>query len=137
MSIRDSEEELFAEWRAKRPGFVSDGVVHEDTYLQSSRKLLFVLKEVNSPGVGDWDLRDFLKRGDRPQTWDNVTRWVEGIRRLTEDIPWIDFVKSQSHIGRMWLSLIWRFGTTLEKETPYFMRSSLVIVRHKEMEDND
>ncbi len=88
MSIRASEEELFAEWRAKRPGFVADGVADEDAYLQSSRKLLFVLKEVNDVDGGGWDLRKFVRDGGRAQTWNNITRWVEGIRRLTEDIPW-------------------------------------------------
>jgi len=93
MNIRTSEEELFAEWRAKRRGFVADGVVDESAYLQSSRKLLFVLKEVNDPDGGGWDLREIVKTGDRASTWNNITRWVEGIRRLDEDIPWSELVE--------------------------------------------
>jgi hypothetical protein len=88
MNIRQSENELFAEWSSKRPGFVADGVVDENAYLQSSLKLLFVLKEVNDIGGGGWDLRQFLRDGGRKQTWNNVTRWVEGIRRLPGGIPW-------------------------------------------------
>jgi hypothetical protein len=93
MNIRTSEDELFAEWRAKRRGFVADGVVDESAYLQSSRKLLFVLKEVNDPDGGGWDLREFVKTSDRTQTWNNIARWVEGIRRLDEDIPWSELVE--------------------------------------------
>jgi hypothetical protein len=88
MSIRTSEEKLFADWRVNRHGFVSDGVVDEDAYLTSCPKLLFVMKEVNDPDGGDWDLREFVRDGGRWQTWDNISRWVEGIRSLSEDIPW-------------------------------------------------
>lgn len=89
MGIREKEDELFREWKLKRPGLVADGVVNEDTYLASFPRLLFVLKEVNdTQDGGGWDLRDELKKGGRPQTWDNITRWVEGIRRLPEEIPW-------------------------------------------------
>jgi hypothetical protein len=93
MSIFKAEEELFAEWRACRPDFVADGVANEEAYLESSRKLLFVLKEVNSPGDGGWDLRDLLRTPDRYQTWNNITRWVEGIRRLPQDAPWHEFIE--------------------------------------------
>jgi hypothetical protein len=93
MSLRAMEEELFAEWRAKRPGFVADGVVAEDAYLQSEQKLLFILKEVNDPDGGDWDLREYLRNGGRSQTWNNITRWVEGIRRPSDDIPWSDLAE--------------------------------------------
>jgi len=88
MSIQQEEESLFAEWREKRPGFVADGVVDENAYLASSPKLLFILKEVNAPGGGDWDLRSFLRDGGRAQTWNNITRWVEGIRNIPSDFPW-------------------------------------------------
>ncbi len=55
---------------------------------ESKIKLLFVLKEVNSD-VGGWDLREYLgERNERPQTWNNITRWVMGIRSLKEDLHW-------------------------------------------------
>jgi len=88
MGIRALEEELFAEWKWNRPGFVADGVVDEDAYHASTPRLLFVLKEVNDPGGGEWDLRQFILEGGRAQTWDNVTRWVEGVRQLPSDAPW-------------------------------------------------
>ncbi len=95
MSILEAEELLFSEWKVNRPKFVDDGVADEKTYMASSPKLLFVLKEVNDPGPhgGGWDLRQFIREGGRAQTWNNVTRWVEGIRRLSEEIPWKDLKK--------------------------------------------
>ncbi len=88
MHINALEDQLFTEWKQNRPGFVADGVVDSATYLISYPKLLFILKEVNDPDGGDWDLREYMRDGARSQTWDTITRWVEGIRRLPEDIPW-------------------------------------------------
>lgn len=88
-SIKEREERLFSEWRELHRSLVTDGVVDEFAYAESSPKLLFVLKEVNDPGGGGWDLREFLRdEGGRPATWDNITRWVEGIRKLPGDVPW-------------------------------------------------
>ncbi|MCA9666635.1 MAG: hypothetical protein KC503_13630 [Myxococcales bacterium] len=87
-TIRQREQALFRRWKKRRPDCVGDGVVDEGVYLAARPRLLFVLKEVNSPGNSDWDLRDFLAKGGRSQTWNNVTRWVEGLRRLDSDIPW-------------------------------------------------
>ncbi len=92
MAIFELEEKLFSEWRNVRSDFVADGVADEKNYLESSRKILFILKEVNSPGEGGWDLRNLLREPDRPQTWNNITRWIEGIRRLPEEILWEDLV---------------------------------------------
>ena len=92
MNIRQQEETLFKEWRAVRPAFVADGVVDESAYLASKTKLLFVLKEVNDPDGGNWDLREFMRSGGRPQTWNNVARWIEGIRNLSSEIAWKQLV---------------------------------------------
>jgi len=88
MTITEKENSLFEEWRKKRLGLVADGVVDEDSFLNSGSKLMFILKEVNDPDGGDWDLRRFIREGGRPQTWDNITRWVEGIRKLPSEINW-------------------------------------------------
>jgi hypothetical protein len=90
VNITEKENLLFDEWRKKRDGFVADGVVDQEAYLGSDPKIMFVLKEVNDPDGGDWDLRQFLREGGRPQTWDNVTRWMLGIRKLPEDVIWKD-----------------------------------------------
>jgi hypothetical protein len=42
------EEELFDEWKKERPGFVSDGIVQQDNYLESGFKILYLLKEVKT-----------------------------------------------------------------------------------------
>lgn len=91
MSIRESEQRLLERWKANRPGFVADGVVDHDSYSASIPKILFVLKEVNDPSGTFRDLPKFLLDGGQPKTWDNITRWVEGIRRLPEDVLWEQF----------------------------------------------
>ena len=88
MSIYESEQELFSQWQGSRDGFVRDGAVSEAEYLVSKPKIAFILKEVNAPGGGGWDLRKFVSRGGRPQTWNNIARWVHGIRHLTPEPPW-------------------------------------------------
>lgn len=90
MNVARKEQELFDRWRISCPDLVPDGVVDEGAYLSSSPKIILIMKEVNSPGDSDWDLREFIRKGARRQTWDNVTRWVIGIRHLPEDIPWRD-----------------------------------------------
>jgi hypothetical protein len=88
MTITEKENLLFGEWRKDREEFVSDGLVDEASYINCDLKLMFVLKEVNDPDGGGWDLRKFVREGGRPQTWDNVTRWVKGIRGLPSEIEW-------------------------------------------------
>ena len=86
--ITEREERLFDKWRINREGFVSDGVADEKEYNNSKQKILFVLKEVNDLGGGGWDIREYMREGGRPETWNNITRWVEGIRNLPGEIPW-------------------------------------------------
>jgi hypothetical protein len=87
MSICELENKLFAEWQGKRKGFVKDGVVSEDDYLSSKPKIALILKEVNSKDDG-WNLIDFVREGARPQTWNNVARWVHGIRNRESMQNW-------------------------------------------------
>lgn len=88
MSITEKENDLFDSWKANHDHFVEDGVVDKDCYLESKHRLVFILKEANDPNGGGWDLRKFLRDGARPQTWNNITRWVMGIRELERDIGW-------------------------------------------------
>ena len=67
---------------------MDDGVVSEQDYLASSPSIVVILKEVNDPDSGGWDLRQFLRDGGRPQTWDNVVRWVHGIRNRGQVDDW-------------------------------------------------
>jgi len=93
MSIYEEEEQLFQQWERNREGFVRDGIVSEEDYIASNPKIAFILKEVNDPGGGEWDLRKFISEGGRPQTWDNIARWVYGIRNLPA-IPEWDFFEN-------------------------------------------
>lgn len=88
MSITEKENALFNEWAENRSGFVQDGVVDKKVYLESNPKLLFVMKDVNDPQGEMRDLKCFLREGTLPTTWNNVTRWVHGIRYLGRDIDW-------------------------------------------------
>lgn len=86
MTIKEKENLLFADWKTGRKGFVTDGVVSEKYYLASNQKIALILKEVNSPDGGGWDLRSYLQKGGRPQTWDTVARWIHGIQNIKSDI---------------------------------------------------
>jgi len=88
MKISQKEKELLDDWSFDRDEFVSDGIVDEDKFLQASPSICFVLKEINGKKDKSWDLRNFLREGGRPQTWDNVSRWTHGISNLRDDIEW-------------------------------------------------
>lgn len=86
--MTDRERKLFEEWRLECPGLIPDGLVDEEQYSSSPRKLLFLMKEVNGAGVKD--LRDFLRGGGRPATWDNIARWVQGLHNLDREYNWAE-----------------------------------------------
>ena len=77
-TIRKMEDELFVEWKQQLSGLVRDGIVDESEYNNAKRKIVYVLKEVNSDD-STLDLRDFVAEGGRWQTWDNIARWTQGI----------------------------------------------------------
>jgi hypothetical protein len=85
--IRQRENKLFKIWSKGIVDFSSDGVVNESNYHSSNLKLLFLLKETNGT-EGHFDLRAFLANCDRKHTWDNVARWVFGIRNIHRDVNW-------------------------------------------------
>ncbi len=92
--IKNEEQALFDEWREHcrshaQDGFVADGVVDEAAYFGGQQKILFVLKDPNGDLADyDNDLCEFIRRGARAQTFDNLTRWVMGIRGLPEQTSW-------------------------------------------------
>ena len=91
MSMREREDELFERWKRERNTrhFAKDGLVCEEEYLKSARRLLFVLKDVNSQE--EYDLRDYLANHEKKpdgHTWNNVARWAYGIMHLEQDLPW-------------------------------------------------
>ena len=98
MTISAKEEELFKEWEKSRRLFVRDGVVSERDYLKSCPKIAFILKETNNPGFND--LREFLRDGGREESWNNVARWVHGIRNLPSECNWSCYEKIEEGFRR-------------------------------------
>ena len=87
-NLNERENALFEEWEhnlgQQGESFVRDGAVCGETYQSTTPRLLFLLKEVNDPEGGNWDLREFLREGGQGPTWNNVTRWTRGILALPE-----------------------------------------------------
>lgn len=88
MTITNLEEQVFKKWGESRKGFVKDGVISEQDYLNSDTKIAIILKEANDKAGGGWDLRKFLAEGGRSQSWDNVARWVHGINNRNSTPDW-------------------------------------------------
>ena len=96
MTISEKEKELFDEWKLIVQGFIPDGLVDEESYLASSPKVLYLLKETN--GGSDWSLKEYLISGGRSQTWTNVARWQYGLQNLNKDINW----KELNNVSTEW-----------------------------------
>ena len=92
MGIKEKEDALFSRWALSHSGFVCDGLADEIAYLASGIKTLFVFSEIGplEPDGETRDLRQYMREGGRPQGWNNITRWVESIRRYSECIPWTE-----------------------------------------------
>lgn len=86
MSIKAEENLLFDDLRACIPEAVYDGIVDESSFLSARYRIVYVLKEVN--GGENWDLREYIYNGARPQTWDNIARWTKGILSWEKDFSW-------------------------------------------------
>ena len=86
MGIHIKEDALLKTWATKYgDSFVRDGVVCEKAYNASNPKIVFILKEPHGGGGGD--IRDWAKEG-WGSTWDDISRWVYGIRHRRELEPW-------------------------------------------------
>jgi len=83
MEIKKKENNLFEDWKLKRPNLIPDGIVNHDNYCNNPTKVLYILKEVN--GGKNWDLRNFLSKGGRWRTWNNVVRWQFGIENVNDN----------------------------------------------------
>jgi hypothetical protein len=94
--MKEKEKILFSKWKEKRQKFVPDGIVDELKYNSSSKKVLYLLKEVNGGKNrnSNWDLRSFLKDGGRRQTWDNIAIWQFGINNLDHDFKWNELISN-------------------------------------------
>lgn len=113
MSIKEEEKVLFDKLRDSNPIVVEDGIVDEAEYKASKYKILYVMKEVN--GGEGWNLKEFLKDGGRPQTWNNIARWTEGIFSLENDFKW-DYLESNNEDRRK--IMLKKIGSINLKKTP-------------------
>lgn len=93
--IVEQENILFEKWARTRIAFSRDGIINEIDYLKSDIKVLLILKEVNSKSGEPVDLKEFLQHGayNRRATWDNVTRWMYGIKNIDKSIHWKEINK--------------------------------------------
>ena len=83
MSIKEREEFYF-KIKRKRSRHCSRWSDLRAGILNARYKIVYILKRRN--GGKSWDLRDFVYEGGRPQTWDNIARWTEGIPVLGKRI---------------------------------------------------
>ncbi len=93
MNIRETEDELFQEWRKKYldQSFVIDGCPNPDIYLQEKRKVVFVLKDGNlgEPNPADilddrtYDQRDELE--NQPNIWwITLAKWAYFLKNTSD-----------------------------------------------------
>jgi hypothetical protein len=82
MTIKEREDALFDEWRKARPdykSFITDGVIDENSFLESSPKIVFLLKEIDDY---DKDLRELWGTTSRGHTVAGISHWTWGIREI-------------------------------------------------------
>ena len=119
MSITDRENELFAEMERKTGEemfLVRDGVADEAAFLTAPRRIVYVLKETNdTERTEKWDLRKFLSDGGRPQTWDAIARWTEGLLSPDREIPWVELIQRHEERRSIFLK---RISAINLKKTP-------------------
>ena len=110
MSIASEEQILFDKLRANNPAVILDGVIDEREYLSARYRIVYILKEVN--GGAGWDLREFVRnehdknKYGRPQTWDNIARWTQGILSWEAELPWSELENDNEDRRRIFLKKI-------------------------------
>ena len=104
MMRAEEQKKLFAELKKKDSATIEDGIPNESEYTSARYRIMYVLKEVN--GGSNWSLCKFLQQGGRPQTWDNIARWTEGIFKLPVEIPWEQLKSNCSQRRRIMLPKI-------------------------------
>ena len=79
-TMKEMENELFAEWEKGKDLFVRDGVAYGEEYLEAKPKVVFVCKEyVHSPGT---DKKPDLRANEllnANHTWGKVAQILHGI----------------------------------------------------------
>lgn len=83
-SIWDKWQKLYKEARIDTSRICIDGILNPSKFNQASRKLLFVLKDINNRGMDDpshgvRNLPEWLAYGPKHQLWHTIARWSAGI----------------------------------------------------------
>lgn len=137
MTIKEKEELLFEKLKTEEHPIVTDGIVDENQYLSSKYKILYVMKEVNGGEV--CDLRKFLYKGGRWQTWDNVARWTQGILNLDKEYSWKELLKDNEKRRETYLKKIGSINlkktgggyTSVDKEISKAARENREILKNQ------
>lgn len=89
--------ELFEKWKQKQSygdsGFVPDGIIDENYWINTSRRVLFLMKEYNAnhKSASDASIRencDDFRKVVRDRPWLEVGRWAYGLQNVTDkNIP--------------------------------------------------
>lgn len=104
MDIKAKDKEIFDKLRKIDPSIIEDGIVSEEEYLDSKYKILYIMKEVN--GGAGWNLKKFLYKGGRPQTWDNIARWTEGLLNINQEYNWAYLEENNENRRKYYLKKI-------------------------------
>lgn len=96
---------LLGRWRERVQRLFRDGAVEHESYSTVSRRIVYVLKEVNvSPDEPVWELRDLLLGAQHGRTWNMVAYWTHGL--LSGLSKWSDVPQATQDFRRKWLSRV-------------------------------
>lgn len=139
MNLKIKEQEIFDEWAAGSESFVPDGVVSEQDFLSARRKICFVLKEVNDPDGGGWDLCEFISLGAQARTWNNIARWARGIEKLDDGLSYEEIEEVNEDNRKSWLKPIcamnlkkWPGGSsTIASELAHYTKRDAAFIKRQ------
>lgn len=149
--INEIDEEI-GKMRYEERYAIPDGIVDIDEYLASNLKIMWILKEANSPDDDDWDMRDALKdfyekeyKVDFRNTFDPIIRTTYGIlqEKLTDgtfvlnntvisslkNIAYVNIKKVAGGINAIDVKLKEfhkEYGNTLKKQIEYFQPNVII-----------
>lgn len=91
LNYKNESAELFERWKNtklhKEKIFVSDGIVCPETWFNSVKRPLYLLKEAYG-GNNDWSLTgDYLTKEDNNNsiTWRRISLWTKGLLNTTKE----------------------------------------------------
>ncbi len=83
MTLTEQLDVLFDEWVQRFPHLkgriIKDGIIDETEYSKQKLKILFITKEPNDPGEGEWDFRKFWKSEIKYSFSHRISEWAFGL----------------------------------------------------------